>query len=204
MSALLVFHVFAGSAALVSAGAALVLKKGGQLHRRAGRAFFYSMVVIFLTAVVMAMQTSNTFLFLVALFSFYLAFSGWRFARNQSGEPQWMDWLAVIIMVSSGLLMWFLAFQDFPQFNDTSVTLSVFGFIALVLGFADARCHRDRAATGNIRIAKHLTNMLGGTIAVMTAVLVVNVSLTPPWLGWILPTILMLPVIIWWSRKVKA
>ena len=48
MSALLVFHVFAGSAALVSAGAALVLKKGGQLHRRAGRAFFYSMVVIFL------------------------------------------------------------------------------------------------------------------------------------------------------------
>ena len=106
MSALLVFHVFAGSVALVSAGAALVLKKGGQLHRRAGRAFFYSMVVIFLTAVVMAMQTSNTFLFLVALFSFYLAFSGWRFARNQSGEPQWMDWLAVIIMMSSGLLMW--------------------------------------------------------------------------------------------------
>ena len=100
--------------------------------------------------------------------------------------------------------MWFLAFKDFPQFSSTSVTLTVFGFIALALGFADARSNHDRAATGKIRIAKHLVNMLGGTIAVMTAVLVVNVSLTPPWLGWVLPTIFMLPVIVWWSRKVKA
>ena len=204
MSGLLALHIFAGSLALVSAGAALLVKKGGQPHRWAGRSFFLSMVVIFLTAVVMAVLTSNTFLFLVALFSFYLAFSGWRFARNRSGEPQWMDWLAVIIMMSSGLLMWFLAFKDFPQFSSTSVTLTVFGFIALALGFADARSHHDLAATGKIRIAKHLVNMLGGTIAVMTAVLVVNVSLTPPWLGWVLPTIFMLPVIVWWSRKVKA
>jgi len=196
MSGLLALHIFAGSLALVSAGAALLVAKGGQPHRWAGRSFFLSMVVIFLTAVVMAVLTSNTFLFLVALFSFYLAFSGWRFARNRSGEPQWTDWLAVIIMMSSGLLMWFLAFKDFPQFSSTSVTLTVFGFIALALGFADARSHHDRAATGKIRIAKHLVNMLGGTIAVMTAVLVVNVSLTPPWLGWVLPTIFMLPVIV--------
>ena len=204
MSGLLALHIFAGSLHLVSAGAALLVKKGGQPHRWAGRSFFLSMVVIFLTAVVMAVLTSNTFLFLVALFSFYLAFSGWRFARNRSGEPQWMDWLAVIIMMSSGLLMWFLAFKDLPQFSSTSVTLTAFGFIALALGFADAASHHNRAATGKIRIAKHLVNMLGGTIAVMTAVLVVNVSLTPPWLGWVLPTIFMLPVIVWWSRKVKA
>ena len=204
MNGLLALHIVAGSLALVSAGAALAVKKGGRSHKRVGSTFFYSMVVIFLTAVTMAVLTSNTFLFLVALFSFYLAFSGWRFARNRSGEPQWLDWLAVIIMVSSGLLMGFLAFKDYPQFTSTSVTLSVFGFIAIVLGLADTKSHRDRAATGKVRIAKHLTNMLGGTIAVVTAVLVVNVSMTPPWLGWILPTILMLPVIIWWRRKVKA
>ncbi len=204
MNGLLTLHIVAGSLALVSAGAALAVKKGGRSHKRVGSTFFYSMVVIFLTAVTMAVLTSNTFLFLVALFSFYLAFSGWRFARNRSGEPQWVDWLAVIIMVSSGLLMGFLAFKDYPQFTSTSVTLSVFGSIAIVLGLADTKSHRDRAATGKVRIAKHLTNMLGGTIAVVTAVLVVNVSMTPPWLGWILPTILMLPVIIWWRRKVKA
>ena len=74
MSGLLALHIFAGSLAFVSAGAALLVKKGGQPHRWAGRSFFLSMVVIFLTAVVMAVLTSNTFLFIVALFSFYLAF----------------------------------------------------------------------------------------------------------------------------------
>lgn len=204
MNGLLALHIVAGSLALVSAGAALAVKKGGRSHKWAGSTFFYSMTVIFLTAVIMALLTSNIFLFLVALFSFYLAFSGWRFAKNRSGEPQWLDWLAVIVMVSSGLLMGLLAFKDYPQFASTSVTLSVFGCIAIALGLADTKSHRDRAATGKVRIAKHLTNMLGGTIAVVTAVLVVNVSMTPPWLGWILPTILMLPVIIWWKRKVKA
>ena len=204
MNGLLALHIVAGSLALVSAGAAMAVKKGGQSHKWAGSTFFYSMVVIFLTAVIMAVLTSNTFLFLVALFSFYLAFSGWRFARNRSGEPHWIDWLAVIIMGLSGLLMVLLAFKDYPQFTSTSVTLNVFGFIAIVLGLADTKSHRDRAATGKVRIAKHLTNMLGGTIAVVTAVLVVNVSMTPPWLGWILPTTLMLPVIIWWGRKVQG
>ena len=76
MNGLLALHICAGSLALASAGAALAAKKGSRFHRWAGRAFFYAMTVIFLTAVLMAVLTSNTFLFLVALFSFYLAFSG--------------------------------------------------------------------------------------------------------------------------------
>ena len=204
MESLLILHVAAGSLALVTAGAALLVKKGGQSHRWAGRLYFAAMVVIFITAVIMSLLTANTFLFLVALFSFYLAFSGWRFARNRSGEPRWIDWLAVIIMVSSGLLMWLLVLDRYPEFGSASVTLGVFGFIAIAFGLSDARSHRDRTATGKIRIARHLSSMLGGTIAVLTAVLVVNVSFTPVWLGWILPTIFMLPVIIWWNRKVKS
>ena len=204
MESLLILHVTAGCLALVTAGAALVLKKGGQSHRWAGRFYFVAMVIIFLTAVIMSLLTANTFLFLIALFSFYLAFSGWRFARNRSGEPHWIDWLAVIIMVSSGFLMWLLVVDHYPKWGSASLTLGVFGFIAIALGLSDARSHRDRTATGKIRIAKHLTSMLGGTIAVLTAVLVVNVSFTPVWLGWVLPTVLMVPVIIWWSKKVKS
>ena len=100
--------------------------------------------------------------------------------------------------------MWLLVVDHYPKWGSASVTLGVFGFIAIALGLSDARSHRDRTATGKIRIAKHLTSMLGGTIAVLTAVLVVNVSFTPVWLGWVLPTVLMVPVIIWWSKKVKS
>jgi len=204
MDGLLVPHIAAGSLALVSALTALTTHKGGKLHRYAGQLYFASMVIIFITAVIMSLQTSNIFLLLVALFSFYLAFSGWRFARNRSGNPHWIDWLAVSVLAFSGMLMWFLALQSYPKFSSASVPLGVFGLIAIVLSFFDARSHRDRAARGKVRIAKHLANMLGGTIAVSTAVLVVNISFAPAWLGWILPTILTLPVIIWWGKKVKA
>ena len=90
MNGLLALHIVAGSLALVSAGAALAVKKGGRSHKWAGSTFFYSMTVIFLTAVIMAVLTSNTFLFLVALFSFYLAFSGWRFAKIEVASLN--DW----------------------------------------------------------------------------------------------------------------
>jgi hypothetical protein len=54
---------------------------------------------------------------------------------------------------------------------------------------------------GKERIVRHLTNMMGGTIAVVTAVLVVNVDVEPVWIWWVLPTALITPIILWWSRK---
>ena len=44
--------------------------------------------------------------------------------------------------------------------------------------------------------------MMGGTIAVITAVLVVNPPSDPEWVWWVLPTALIVPVIFWWVRKV--
>ena len=44
--------------------------------------------------------------------------------------------------------------------------------------------------------------MMGGTIAVVTAVLVVNVNIEPQWIFWILPTLLITPIIAWWNWKV--
>ena len=57
-------------------------------------------------------------------------------------------------------------------------------------------------AIGKQRIARHLTNMLAGTIAVITAVLVTNIHIEPVFILWILPTIVITPLIIWWNRKI--
>ena len=51
-------------------------------------------------------------------------------------------------------------------------------------------------------IGRHLQNMIGGTIAVITAVLIVNVKIEPVWIWWVLSTVLMVPVIIWLRIKV--
>ena len=98
--------------------------------------------------------------------------------------------------------MWVLAVWYFVQDNSQFITLAVFGLLALSLGYADSKAYKNKTAKGKERIARHLTNMLGGTIAVVTAVLVVNVQMEPVWIPWVLPTAVMTPVIIWWNRKV--
>ena len=202
MQYLLVAHIFAGCISLIAAVFAVVSSKGKQAHILAGRTYFWGMAVIFLTAIPMSISSSNVFSFLIAIFSFYLAYAGMRFARNRTGTANLFDWVAVGLMVFSGLAMWFLALVYFMNNNSQYITLTVFGFIAISLGYMDFRSYRNKSAIGKQRIARHLTNMLAGTIAVITAVLVTNLSIEPVFILWILPTIIISPLIFWWNRKI--
>ena len=199
---LLPIHILAGTIALLSAIMAVLSEKGKKLHVFSGRTYFWSMVAIFLTAIPMSIITSNIFLFLIAFFSFYLAFAGIRFARNRKGIATTMDWIAVGLMFLSGVGMWTLAAILFMNNNSMYIPLLVFGFFAIVLGYGDFKSHKNKTAIGKERIGKHLQNMIGGTIAVITAVLVVNVKIEPVWIWWVLPTVLIVPVIIWYRIKV--
>ena len=202
MGILLSIHILAGSVALLSAASALLTEKGKKFHVLIGKAYFWSMVIIFLTAIPMSIITGNVFLFLIAIFSFYLAFSGMRFAKNRTGVPTRVDLIAVNFMFLSGIGMWILAIIFFIDNDSQFITLIVFGFLALFLGYGDFQTFKNQTAIGKERIAKHLTNMMGGTIAVVTAVLVVNPPSNPEWVWWILPTVLITPIIFWWNKKV--
>jgi len=196
MQYLLYIHVFSGTVALLAAAGALFSSKGKKLHVNAGRIHFFGMVGVFLTAMPMSFATGNIFLLLISVFSFYMTFSGRRFARNRSGVAAKVDWMASFLMLASGVGMWLLAVRYFIDDNTRYVVLTVFGLVALGLGLVDIRSFLGKTARGSRRISRHLTNMLGGTIAVVTAVLVVNTDMKPPWVAWILPTVLMTPVII--------
>ena len=202
MEYLLPIHILAGTIALLAAAFAICSEKGKKTHIIAGRTFYWGMVGIFLTALPMSIITINVFLFLIAFFSFYLAFAGRRFAQNRKGVASTVDWIAVGLMISAGLGMWVLAVFYSIENNSQYITLSVFGFIAIALGYTDYKTYKRQEATGKKRIARHLSNMMGGTIAVVTAVLVVNVDMEPQWLLWVLPTLLITPVIIYWNWKV--
>ena len=198
---LLPIHILAGTIALLCAALAVSSEKGKKFHVLSGRTYFWCMVAIFLTAIPMSIISSNIFLFLIAVFSFYLAFSGMRFARNRKGVATTLDWVAVSLMILSGAGMWILAGIYFTNNDSQYIPLLVFGFLALFLGYGDYSSHKNKTATGKERLAKHLTNMLGGTIAVITAVLVVNPPSDPEWVWWVLPTVLVTPVIVRWNKK---
>ena len=203
---LLVIHIAAGSIALLTALAALVTAKGGTIHVRAGRVYAIGMTLIFLTAVPLAILGADVFLLLIAFFSFYLIFAGWRFARNRSRRPQPVDWVAVAIMGLTGLAMWGYAVALGLSGSGQWVTMLAFGSIAVALSVADGlffnqgRSGRRRPAS-YLRIQRHLTNMMAGTIATVTAVMVVNVSMDPVWLPWLLPTVVITPLIVWWNVR---
>ena len=199
---LLPIHILVGTIALLCAALAVSSEKGKKIHVLSGKTYFWCMVVIFSTAIPMSIINNNIFLFLIAIFSFYLAFAGMRFARNRKGIATTLDWIAVSLMILSGLGMWILAAIYFTNDNSQYIVLLVFGFLAVFLGYGDYKSYKDKTATGKERIAKHLTNMMGGTIAVITAVLVVNPPSNPEWVWWVLPTALIVPVIFWWNVKV--
>ena len=157
MGILLSIHILAGSVALVSAALALSSEKGKKFHILIGKAYFWSMAIIFLTALPLSTITSNVFLFLITIFSFYLAFSGMRFAKNRKGVPTRIDLIAVNFMLLSGVGMWILAIIFFIDNNPQFITLTVFGFLALFLGYGDFQTFKDQTAIGKERIAKHLT-----------------------------------------------
>ena len=202
-SVLLLIHIAAGSTALAAAAVALVTAKGRVHHIRAGRVYAAAMAVVCATALPLAVFGSDVVLLLVAVFSFYLVFAGWRFARNASGSPGAVDWAAVGVMGLTGLGMWGYGAALLLRGDAQWITMVLFGFIALALSAVDLRYHRSPRGSGRQRIARHLTNMLAGTIATVTAVVVVNVDTEPVWLAWVLPTILITPVIVWWNRRVR-
>ena len=204
---LLGIHIAAGSAALLAALAALLTPKGARWHIITGRAYAAAMTIIFLTAVPLTALGADLFLLLIAVFSFYLVFAGWRFARNRHGRPQALDWTAMTIMALTGIGMWAYAAALRIGGDGQWITMLLFGAIAVAMSLADVRFYRGagtarRAAAGGRRIRRHLTNMLAGTIATITAVFVVNIDLTPVWLPWILPTIVITPLIVWWNFRI--
>ena len=201
-SVLLFLHIAAGATALVTAAIALAVVKGGVHHVRAGRVYAASMALVCASALPLAVLGADVLLLMVAVFSFYLVFAGWRFARNASGRPRAVDWAAVAVMGLTGLGMWGYGAALFQRGDAQWVTMTVFGCIAAALSVVDLCYHRASSRSGRQRVARHLTNMLAGTIATVTAVVVVNVHTQPAWLAWILPTVLVTPLIVWWNRRV--
>jgi len=203
-ASLLIIHIAAGTAALAGAAGAVATKVfnfNHRLHLISGRVFFYGMLFVFLTTVPMTMIRPNMFLLLIGVFSFYMAYSGWRKAVNRQGIAGPQDLLAILVMgaTAMGMIGWggYLTLSG----EGNGVTLIVFGSIGAILAVNDIKNYTTGPLQGKERINAHLTNMMGATIAAVTAVLVVNIQTDPAWIAWIAPTIVLTPVIFWMVRK---
>lgn len=202
---LLVLHVAAGVAALVAAVLAISNRKGSRWHRKIGQVFFWSMFGVGITAVPLTFVRPNPFLFAIALFSFYMAFAGYRRGKSNFIANPW-DSLAAWLMLVTGVGM--VGYGIFMAFTISPIgwALVAFGGIALNFSIEDIREARYKLAHDK-KVIRHLGHMLGGTIATVTAVLVQQVApLVENPLAqtalWLAPTVILVPLIFVWSAKV--
>lgn len=202
-TAILILHILAGFTALGMAGTALGTVKGGRWHRRAGNIYVLSMLVVTLSTFALVAIRPNLFLFVIGIFSFYLVFTGWRAAMLRDGRPRFADHASGAVMaIAGGVMMALGAAGLLGAGGAQPVILLVFGSIGLTLALSDWRDWRAGPITGKARIARHLTRMLAGTIATITAAVVVNLDFLPALVTWLGPTALITPLIFWWNARV--
>ena len=162
------------------------------------------MAVVAATAVVMSLIRSGLFFLLVALFSFYLAFTGYRVlyrktARQHAGNA---DWLAVTVMLAGSVTL--IAYGIYLTLTSSFGTVAiVFGTIGIFLAAADARAFLNQPTDKQAWWYTHMTRMLGAYIATVTAFSVVNFQFLPPVARWLWATVVGTLGIIIWTRYYK-
>lgn len=200
-------HAVAGTIALVVAPLAMAVHKGGAWHRRWGKAYFFSMIVVCLTAVLVSIihYERSLWLGLVGIFSFHMVASGYRSLYlkklHEGLKPKAADlWLHGLTgIVNGGLLIWGLAHLMMGQ-KDTKVLLfTVFGAVGSFMVFRNLHRFYKRQHDKREWFYGHISGMLGGYIATLSAFSAVNLEMIrPAWLKWLWPTMVGVPLIILW------
>ena len=214
MRSLLAVHVTAGVAGLVMAPMALATVKGGRAHRRWGNLYLWSMGVVAATAIPMALYRPVVFLAMVAVFSFYAAFAGYRvlrlkdLARGGSAKP--LDWIAAGVTFADGALLALLGWLR-PDIMRMPVAVPViFGLLAMRLAYTQMRMFVRKPKDKFFWWETHLTYFLGSYIAMWSAFSVVTLSQVfgNAWYVWLWPTMVGVPCMFvaaaYFNRKLQA
>ena len=203
---LLYLHILAGFISLGIAYVLLFIKKGNKRHKKLGLIYVYGMSTIFVTAIPLSLLGEfNPFLFVVAIFSFYLAFSGYRQGRDRNGAREQIDKVLGVFITATSILFYSMAVSLYLIEDSMWITSVVFGSIALGMGINDFRRMKivERPDFYD-RTNLHLNLMLAGTIATTTAFIVTLNPFSIDWLNWVAPTIVGTPIIIYFSKRELA
>ncbi len=196
-------HIAFGFLALGTAGLALGSAKGAALHRRVGQVYVCAMFGVSATSLALVTLRPNAFLLAIAIFSFFLVFTGWRAGVVRDGCPRALDHAVGALMALAGLAMLGAGAAGLAGAGGAApVILLVFGAIGLTMALSDWRDWRAGPVTGKERISRHLTRMLGGTIAAITAAVTTNATFLPELVAWLGPTAVLTPVIFWWNARI--
>ena len=198
----LIIHIISGFTALTSGLFIFILKKGNKQHKKIGSVFFYAMLMVVVSALLISVLKQNHFLFMIAIFSLFMNYSGYRSIQNKTLKPNSLDWIVLGIGTINTIGMIY----------SLNIVLMIFGGISVSLVLGDIQVFiktaRNQPISPMAWLRRHIGMMMGTYIATVTAFIVTAGprtewygSLQPQWLPWILPSLVLTPMIIFYSRK---
>jgi uncharacterized membrane protein len=215
---LLTLHISCGAVAFVCAPVALATVKGGKVHRRFGKIYFWAMAGVAVTALILSFALPVYFLAMVAVFSFYSAFAAYRVLylkdMYKGARPKPVDWLAAVVTVLSSLLLFLMGFLR-PELmqvgvvriagQTVSIVSIVFGIIGMRMGLGSIHGFIKPSGEKMFWWFGHMQGMIASYIAAMTAFSAVNLTrwFGAAWWVWLWPTIVGAPAIAIWTTYYK-
>jgi uncharacterized membrane protein len=202
MKFLLAVHIGAGFGSFLLAPVALVTAKGGKAHKRWGMVYLWCMGGVAATALPMALYRPVLFLALVAIFSFYVAFSGYRVLKlkdlPRGGRAKPVDWMAGAVAFAAGLALALLAWQKPAAVQHMGIVAILFGGLCMRAAAGQMWSFVRKPQEKMFWWYTHLGNFIGSYIAAWTAFSVVTLPRlfgNHIWL-WLWPTAIGVPAIV--------
>ena len=202
---LLYIHIAGGGISLLLGFIILCLKKGDKIHKNIGNIYFYALLTASVFAIPMSYLHPNYFLFIISVFTIYMLLTGKRYLQKKSIiNVTNTDWLLTVLMAVCGTAFIGSGILHIMKFNSFGIVFIVFGSISYLFVYQDKINFTGQSTIKNFFLITHLQRFIGSYIASTTAFLVVNNKVLPGVIAWLLPTILIVPLIIKWTRKYKV
>ena len=188
---------------------ALISAKGGLTHRRWGKVYFWAMVGVAVSAIVLAIHQPNYFLACVSVFSFYLAFRGYRAlamkpTTKERGGPKSLDWIGLVLaLIGSTALLVLGIMQPSRVWVVLGPVAVTFGAVGLFLGLTDLYQFLFPPRDKMNWWYSHMTGMTASYIAAVTAFSVTNFRFMPVVARWLWPIVIGTPLLALWVRYYK-
>ena len=160
MNLLMGAHIVGGSMALLSGVVALVARKGGPLHARAGTGFVAAMLVLWVSATILHLLEGKPGSAVGDVFIGYFVATSWVAARRRDGTTGRFEIVACAVVLAAAALIAWGAFTGAAA--PTPVGLGpVFAIagVCLLAGLLDLNAILRAKLTAAQRISRHLWRM---------------------------------------------
>jgi hypothetical protein len=208
-----------GAVACLAATIALLAAKGGDLHRLAGRVFFWSMLAAVACVVWTSLSANRNLILLLALLSGYLVISGYRVLYLKRLAPRDIMGPTRAGALDKGLAQFILiACSAISAWGMMAVPLNVaalgslghepilmigIGLSGAMLALGDMRRFRRPAADPHSWLTIHLTRMLAGSTAAMIVASLEFLTMIPEHWRWFVPALVGALVITFAAATMK-